>query len=101
MYIVVVSIFVKPEFLEPFKAATLDNASNTRTEPRNLRFDVIQHEDDPNRITLYEVYKNKDGFTAHQQTAHYARWKGAVGDWMAQPRMAVKGSPLFFDNNSL
>lgn len=98
MYVVVVSILVKAEFIAEFKAASLDNATNTRKESGNVRFDVIQQEDDPARFTLYEVYRRKEDFAAHQQTPHYARWKSAVADWMAQPRTAIKGTPLFFDN---
>ena len=98
MYAVVVPVCVKPEFVERFKTAILDNASNTRKEPGNLRFDVIQQEDDPARFTLYEIYKDQAGFVAHQQTAHYIRWKTAVADWMAQPRVASKGAPIFYDN---
>jgi (4S)-4-hydroxy-5-phosphonooxypentane-2,3-dione isomerase len=96
MYAVVVPVFVKREFVEQFKSAILDNATNTRKEPGNIRFDVIQQEDDPTRFTLYEIYKDQAGFVAHQQTPHYIRWKTAVADWMAQPRVASKGAPIFF-----
>jgi autoinducer 2-degrading protein len=96
VYVVAVTIFVKPEHLDAFKAATLDNARNTRKEPGNVRFDVLQAEDDPTRFLLYEAYHAKDGFTGHQQTEHYLRWKQAVTDWMAQPRQGVKHSSLFF-----
>ena len=45
---------------------------------------------------LYEVYRSKDDFTAHQKTPHYLRWRDAVTDWMAQPRQGVKHRPIFF-----
>jgi autoinducer 2-degrading protein len=96
MYVVAVTIFVKPEFVEQFKTATLDNAQNTRKEPGNARFDVLQAEDDPARFLLYEAYHAKEGFAAHQATPHYARWKQAVTDWMAQPRQGVKHNSVFF-----
>jgi (4S)-4-hydroxy-5-phosphonooxypentane-2,3-dione isomerase len=100
MYIVAVTIFVKPEFLKQFVDATFDNARNTRKEPGNLRFDVSQAEDDPNRFLLYEVYKVKDDFAKHQQTAHYLKWKAAVTDWMATPRQGVKHNSLFFGDGN-
>ena len=90
MYVVSVAIVVKPEFTAQFIEATLDNARNTRLEPGNLRFDLLQAEDDPNRFMLHEAYREKDDFARHQQTEHYARWKTAVADWMAQPRQGVK-----------
>ena len=96
MYVVSVTIHVKPEFVEKFVEVTLDNARNTRKEPGNLRFDVSRAEEDPNRFLLYEAYKVKDDFAKHQQTEHYARWKSAVTDWMAQPRQGVKHNAIFF-----
>lgn len=100
MYIVIVSAVVKPQFVGPFIEATRDNASNTRSEPGNLRFDVIQAEDDPARFTLYEAYLTRDDFLRHQQTAHYLRWKQKVADWMAQPRSSVKGEAVFFGDET-
>lgn len=95
MYVVCVTIHVKPEYVEAFKQATWDNHSNTRKEPGNLRFDVLQHEDDPTRFALYEVYKRKEDFGAHHKTEHYARWRDTVKDWMAEPRVGLKYNSLF------
>ena len=99
MYVVCVTIFVKPPNVAQFIAATLDNARNTRKEPANLRFDVLRAEEDPNRFFLYESYKTKDDFAKHQQTEHYLRWKQAVADWMVQPRQGVRHQSVFFDNS--
>jgi len=96
MYVVSVTVFVKPAFVDAFLDATLDNARNTRAEPGNVRFDVSQAEDDPARFLLYEVYRDRDGFAAHQRTEHYFRWKQTVADWMAQPRQGVKHRSVFF-----
>ena len=100
MYVVSVTIHVKPEFAERFVEATLDNARNTRKEPGNLRFDVSRAEEDPSRFLLYEVYKVKEDFAKHQQKEHYARWKNAVADWMAQPRVGVKHHTIFFGDGA-
>lgn len=96
MYIVSVTIFVKPEFADPFVAATLDNARNTRKEPGNVRFDVARCADDPGRFLLYEAYHTLEDFKAHQQMPHYFRWRDAVTNWMAQPRQGVKHNAVFF-----
>ena len=42
MYVVAVTVFVKAEFVDRFLEATLENARNTRREPGNARFDVLQ-----------------------------------------------------------
>ncbi|HTL51332.1 MAG TPA: antibiotic biosynthesis monooxygenase [Planctomycetota bacterium] len=95
MYVVCVTIRVKPEYIEPFKAASRDNHENTRKEPGNLRFDVLQGEDDPTRFFLYEVYRKKEDFASHHKTEHYARWRDTVNPWMAEPRVGVKHFSLF------
>jgi (4S)-4-hydroxy-5-phosphonooxypentane-2,3-dione isomerase len=96
VYVVAVTVWVKPEFVEQFIEVSLDNARNSRKEPGNVRWDFCQSEDDPTRFLLYEAYREKDDFAKHQQTEHYARWKSAVTDWMAQPRQGVKHNAIFF-----
>jgi len=96
MYVVAVTVHVKEDSVTPFIEATLDNARNTRAEPGNIRFDVCQAVDDPNRFLLYEVYLGPEEFAAHQRTDHYLRWRETVADWMAQPREGVKHESIFF-----
>jgi autoinducer 2-degrading protein len=96
MYVVSVTVFVKPNCVEQFIEATLDNARNSRHEPGNVRFDVLQAEGEPTRFLLYEAYHTKDDFARHQQTEHYLRWKQTVADHMAQPRQGVKHEALLF-----
>lgn len=95
MHVVCIHVHVKPEHREAFIAASLENALHTIQEPGNLRFDVIQQVDDPNRLMLYEVYKDEAGMAAHKETAHYARWRDAVAPWMAEPRQGIKHVGLF------
>jgi len=95
MLVVCVHVHVVPEHRDDFIQATLENARNTVQEPGNLRFDVIQQLDDPNRFILYEVYRDEEGAAAHKQTPHYARWRETVAPWMAEPRQGVKYRALF------
>ncbi len=90
MYIVQVFVHVKPEHVDAFRAATLDNARNSVQEPGIARFDVLQQLDDPQRFTLIEVYRAPEDQARHRETAHYARWRDAVADMMAEPRSAVR-----------
>jgi (4S)-4-hydroxy-5-phosphonooxypentane-2,3-dione isomerase len=95
MYIVNIHVHVQSEHREGFIAATLDNARNTVKEPGNLRFDVLQQAEDPDRFVIYEVYRDEAALSAHKATAHYARWAAAVNPWMAETRRGVKFLPLF------
>ncbi len=95
MYVVNVHVHVMPEHREGFIEAIKDNARNTIQEPGNLRFDVLQHADDPNRFVIYEVYRDDDAIKAHKETAHYARWAATVNPWMAEMRKGIRFTPLF------
>jgi quinol monooxygenase YgiN len=86
---------VKPEDRQAFLEASLENARRTIQEPGNLRFDVNQSADDPNRFLLYEVYRDESGMKAHKETAHYACWAAAVAPLMAAPRQGLKYSSHF------
>ncbi len=90
MYVVVVNIQIKPESREAFVAACRDNHQGTRREPGNLRWDLLQSNDDPNKYALYEVYRQQSDFEAHQKTEHYLRWREQVKDFMAVPRQGLK-----------
>jgi autoinducer 2-degrading protein len=96
MYVVFVTAIVKPANIAQFIEATLHNARGTRKEPGNLRFDVLQGDEDPSRISLYEAYQSKADFASHQTTPHYLKWKETVTDWLAQPRTSTKNQTLFF-----
>lgn len=95
MLIVHVHVSVKSQFVEDFKKATIENASNSIKEAGVLRFDVIQQEDDHTRFVLVEVYKNAEASAAHKETAHYAKWRDTVAEMMAEPRQGIKYTTIF------
>ena len=95
MQIVLVHVNVKPEFIEAFKQASIENASNSLKEEGIARFDVIQRSDDPTKFILVEVYKTAEAPAAHKETAHYARWRDTVAEMMAEPRQGIKYSNVF------
>jgi autoinducer 2-degrading protein len=95
MYIVHVHIQVKPEFIDAFKAACLDNARNSIQEPGVARFDVLQQADDPACFTLVEVYRSADDPAKHKETAHYNRWRQLAEPMMASPRTRTVYANLF------
>ncbi|HAO33341.1 MAG TPA: putative quinol monooxygenase [Candidatus Competibacter sp.] len=95
MLIVHVFVHVKPDCVEAFKAASLENARHSVREPGIARFDVIQQTDDPTRFVLVEVYRTVEATGLHKETEHYARWRDAVAEMMAEPRASMKYANLF------
>jgi quinol monooxygenase YgiN len=96
MLIVHVHVNVKPESIEAFKTASIENAKNSVQEPGVIRFDVIQNNDDPTQFVLVEIYKTADDPAKHKETAHYKTWRDTVENMMASPRSSTKFHELFY-----
>jgi autoinducer 2-degrading protein len=90
MHIVHVQVRVKPESVEAFRRATIENARGSLGEPGVVRFDVAQRGDDPTRFVLVEVYRTPDDPAQHRLTAHYAAWREAVEPMLAESRSKVE-----------
>jgi autoinducer 2-degrading protein len=95
MLIVHVQVHVRPEYVEAFKLATLENARQSVQEPGVAAFDVVQEDQDPCRFVLVEAYRNPQAPAAHKETRHYQVWRDAVAPMMAEPRSSVKYHNLF------
>jgi quinol monooxygenase YgiN len=98
LIIVHVHAHVKPEAVEAFRAASLENARQSVREPGVARFDVLQAADDPTRFVLCEVYRTPAAPAAHKETAHYRRWRDTVADLMAEPRASTRYTAVFPDD---
>ena len=100
MYIVHVFCHVKPEFVDAFRAACIENARNSVREPGIARFDVVQQQDDPTRFVLVEVYRTPDDPVQHRDTAHYKAWAQIVAeqDMLAEPRGKLVYGNVFPDD---
>lgn len=89
MIVTFVHVWVKPECVEDFINASVENHKHSIKEPGNLRFDVLQDKNDPNKFVLYEAYESEEASAAHKETAHYLKWRETVADMMAKPREGI------------
>lgn len=95
MLILIVNIQIKPDRIEAFRAATVENARHSLQEPGIVRFDVLQQTDDPARFVLYEVYRDAAGPVAHKEQPHYQAWLAKVDDMFAEPRTRALYSSVY------
>ena len=98
MFIVHVHVRVKPELIEAFREATVENARGSLREPGVARFDVLQQQDDPSRFVLLEVYRTPEDPARHKETEHYIKWRDTVAPLMAEPRSSLKYDNIFPDD---
>ncbi|HNT22778.1 MAG TPA: antibiotic biosynthesis monooxygenase [Anaerolineales bacterium] len=95
MLIVFVHVHVKPECIDAFRLASIENAQCSIQEPGIARFDVLQQNEDPTRFVLVEVYRTPEAPAQHKETAHYAKWRDTVAEMMAEPRTGIKYTNVF------
>ena len=97
MIATIVFVDVKPEFIEQFREASLENHRNSRLEKGNIRFDVLQDDADPTKFMLYEVFDSEESVEAHKDTAHYLKWRDTVAPFINSTRKAIKTTPSAFN----
>jgi (4S)-4-hydroxy-5-phosphonooxypentane-2,3-dione isomerase len=95
MFVTLVHVHVNPEHVGAFADACRANHEASIREPGNVRFDVLRLVEDPTRFILYECYVDEAAARAHKETAHYATWRDAVADWLAEPRQGVRYEGLY------
>lgn len=95
MLIIHVHVHVRPECVQEFCEATIENARHSIQEPGIARFDVVQQTDDPTRFVLIEAYHDEAATRAHKETSHYAKWRETVAPMMAETRTSTKFRNLF------
>ncbi len=95
MLVVHVHARIRPGRAGDFLAASASNARASLTEPGVLRFDVIQDQADPEHVVLVEVYRDERAAADHKLTTHYATWRDAVAEMMAEPRKSVRYAAVF------
>jgi len=90
MHVTCVTVHVKPDHIEEFIRATIENHKSSVQETGNLRFDILQHGQNPCQFLLYEAYASEAAAAAHKKTVHYLKWRDTVADWMAAPREGTR-----------
>ena len=96
MIALIVTIQIQPEHREAFMESMLDDARGSNNdEPGCLRFDVLQDNEDPNKIHLYEVYQDQAAVDAHRQAPHYTKWRETVQDWFSAETVRRVATPVF------
>ena len=98
MYVLVVSLRVKPERDRQFRTAVEANATaSRRDEPGCRRFDVLRDNADPHHYLLYEMYDDEAAFQAHRATPHFPAWRRAAAECLDE--QTNTGTTLVYSGN--
>ena len=90
MFVMLVKLQIKSELVEQFREAILTNADlSVQRDPGCVRFDVLQHQDDPTQWYLYEVYDKEQAWVDHRNAPHFLAFM-EVGNRAIVSREATK-----------
>ncbi len=100
MLVLIVHAHVKPEFVEAFRAAIVENAQHSIREPGVARFDILQQQGDPAHFVFVEAYRSQQAVEAHRKSAHYLKWIDTVEkeNMLAEPRTRAFYTNAFPDD---
>ncbi len=83
MYVVTVDFHVKPQHVDAFRTAVLQQAANSLANEAACRqFDVSVSQEEPGRFFLYEQYDDHAAFEAHVQTDYFHNFGQTITPWV-------------------
>jgi quinol monooxygenase YgiN len=90
VYVVTVAFRIRPQHVDAFLAAVVENArASTASEPACRQFDVCVAPDDPGSVFLYEVYDDRAAFAAHLGAKHFLDFDRRVAPWIESKTVRV------------
>ncbi|GAB2941901.1 (4S)-4-hydroxy-5-phosphonooxypentane-2,3-dione isomerase [Hafnia psychrotolerans] len=95
MEVTLVEINVHQDKVEEFLKVFHANHLGALKEPGNLRFDVLQDEQEPTRFYIYEAYVDDTAVAAHKKTPHYLQCVEALEGIMTGPRKKTQFKAIY------
>jgi (4S)-4-hydroxy-5-phosphonooxypentane-2,3-dione isomerase len=95
MVILQVELYVKPEYVDAFKAATIQNGNESRQESGNLRFELLEDSTNPTRFMLTEIYLDEAAMNVHFNSPHFQEWRAAVAGHFVADGQPIRYTPVF------
>ena len=78
-HIQIAEIVVDPAQLDNYKAAVAEQIEAAiRLEPGVLVLYSVSNKDDPSRITVFEIYRDREAYLAHLKMPHFLKYKTTV-----------------------
>lgn len=88
MFVVTVVFTIKPEHVDDFSPAMLENArTSLEVEPGCKQFDVCRDPENPAVTFLYELYDDKAAFQDHLSRPHFKSFDAKVAPWVASKQV--------------
>jgi len=93
-HIQIAEIVVDPAQLDAYKVAVIEQIEAAiRLEPGVLALYSVSNKDNPNQITVFEIYRDREAYLAHLQAPHFLKYKATV-EKMVQSLKLIPVDPV-------
>ncbi len=93
-YVQVAEIEVDPAQLDAYRAAVQEQIDAAiQKEPGVLVLYAVSEKDDPNRVKVFEIYRDRRAYEAHLGSEHFRKYKSTV-EKMVKSLKLVQATPI-------
>jgi quinol monooxygenase YgiN len=93
-YVQVAEIEVDPAQLDAYRAAVQEQIDAAiREEPGVLVLYAVSEKDDPTRVKVFEIYRDRKAYEAHLGSDHFKKYKAMV-EKMVKSLKLVQATPI-------
>jgi quinol monooxygenase YgiN len=93
-YVQVAEIVVDAAQLDAYKAAVQEQIDAAiRKEPGVLVLYAVSEKDDPTRVKVFEIYRDRSAYEAHLGSDHFKKYKATV-EKMVKSLKLVQATPI-------
>ena len=93
-YVQVAEIEVDPAQLEDYRAAVKQQIdAAVKQEPGVLMLYAVSEKDTPNRVKVFEIYRDRQAYEAHLGSEHFKKYKATV-EMMVKSLKLVQATPI-------
>jgi len=87
-------LVINPEDLKNYQIALKEEIETSiKIEPGVLTLYAVSERDNPNHITILEIYKDRDSYNLHIKTPHFIKYKDYTKD-MVKSLELIETDPL-------
>jgi quinol monooxygenase YgiN len=96
-YVRLAELEIDPAQMERFDAAIREGVMTAvRVEPGVLALYAVSEKEHPNRVRVFEMYKDEASYRKHLQTPHFRKFRDTT-DKMVKSRKLLDGVPVVLE----
>ena len=95
MHMRVVTMRIKPDRVEYFKASSVSGIEKLLLEPGVASSALLQRVDDPARFFFIEAYSSREAYNEHLKSACFLDWQKQVAPLLDGEAESVEYAPVF------